>query len=298
MKRSKELGLCPQRVWTLAAGAPGRELALTVLIPPVSQTSPIWQQDGHSSCTPDLCVQSSLDFTRMEQLHLCDSPHTSCYKTTDLFPQDILVRAIELQRANTENYIPTAWALDGKSIIKPGQRFMAISHVWSDGTGNGTWKQGVVNVCLWDHFCTLARMLDCVGIWWDAITLPQDKGARIQAINTMDKHYSNAHVTLVHDRYLSTSQWLGSAQACFAIIMSSWFTRGWTALELAISSKHSIKVLFDNHGQPVLKDLEEEILDNKGDISYAFHQLSSSIIRSLRDCPKGFDNLLTALGSR
>ena len=41
----------------------------------------------------------------------------------------------------------TAWSLDGMSLVPKGKSFLAVSHVWSDGTGVGSWKAGEVNSC-------------------------------------------------------------------------------------------------------------------------------------------------------
>lgn len=42
--------------------------------------------------------------------------------------------------------------------------FIAISHVWSDGTGKGTQKHGDVNSCLVNYWVDIARSLNCEGI--------------------------------------------------------------------------------------------------------------------------------------
>lgn len=49
------------------------------------------------------------------------------------------------------------------------ERYMAISHVWADGTGKGN-TPGRVNECLFDFFARLARSRDlrCHGIWWES----------------------------------------------------------------------------------------------------------------------------------
>lgn len=296
-ERVKDLGLCPQRVWSLAQNSPGQQISMLTLLPCMPSVPCIWSHTGHDACVPDYCAHLYLDFTGVEQLHMCPDPHTNCRKTEGLFPHDKLVAAIERQLEHTDTFIPTAWALDGLSIINEDQPFMAISHVWSDGTGTGTWPRGIVNGCVYRTFCIIAASLGCEGIWWDATCLPTEKKARIHAINNMHNNYARAKVTLVHDRYLSTMQWVTPAEACFAIVMSSWFTRGWTALELAVSRPGTVQVLFSDKGSLRLSKLDE-IMAKKGEVTHSYHHVATDLIRSVMGKINTLNDLLTALGPR
>src|SRR5262249_50839957 len=140
--------------------------------------------------------------------------------------------------------LPTAWGIDTGSMIEPPQPFMAISHVWSDGTGAGAWQPGLVNECLYRFFRTIAEQFHCSGIWWDTICIPISKAARSKAIVSMNRNYQDARITLVHDCFIREWEWFSPEVACFAIVMSPWFSRGWTALELASSRK--VKFIFKN----------------------------------------------------
>ncbi|KAK1573283.1 uncharacterized protein LY79DRAFT_697870 [Colletotrichum navitas] len=62
------------------------------------------------------------------------------------------------------------------SEISP--QYMAISHVWSDGTGVGAKPAGQVNKCLYENFAKIALDLGCDGVWWDSICMPTDRKAR------------------------------------------------------------------------------------------------------------------------
>jgi hypothetical protein len=107
-------------------------------------------------------------------------------------------------------------------------------------------------------FRGIAELFQCKGIWWDTICIPNEKAARSKAINKIQSNYENARITLVHDCYLRNWTWDDPETACFAIIMSPWFSRGWTSLELAKSRK--VKVLFKGTYSPLIKDLDEDIL--------------------------------------
>lgn len=252
----------------------------------------------HHGCSVDICEESAKNFTSVKQLHLCSEYPTtekdrrSCYPrcATMEFPQDLLIEA-------TKKSV-TAWSLDGKSIIREGQPFMAISHVWADRTGTGVQPPGTVNECLFNFFREAAEKVGCKGIWWDTISIPMDKEARCIAINNMHLNYEQAKVTLVHDRSLASFKWSDHdpGSACFAIIMSPWFSRGWTALELAKSK--IVKVLFANK---VIKDLDKDILAQVGKPSSPSHQLATTAILSLRgigDRKVDIDTVLTSLGPR
>ncbi|KAL9616376.1 MAG: hypothetical protein Q9160_008750 [Pyrenula sp. 1 TL-2023] len=141
---------------------------------------------------------------------------------------------------------------------------MAISHVWSDGTGTGAWPKKGVNRCLWLFFRDIARRFQVKGIWkfyWD------EEDPR-KAAKT----------------------------ASLAIIMSPWFSRGWTALELAKSRK--VKILFKGNSGFVVKDPDNDILaitDSPGTVHYTATQ---AIIHLRRRKVTNMDDLLTVLGPR
>ncbi|KEY71550.1 hypothetical protein S7711_09972 [Stachybotrys chartarum IBT 7711] len=165
---------------------------------------------------------------------------------------------------------------------------MAISHVWSDGTGNGAWTSGKVNECLYSYFRKIAEQFQCEGIWWDTVCIPQqDRILRSKALNVMQANYEYARITLVHDCFLRKLSWADPGTACFAIIMSPWFSRGWTALELAKSRK--VKIIFKDS----IKDLDEVILKKVED-----GNIAAKAINNLRKLITGIEELLATLGPR
>jgi len=243
----------------------------------------------HNQCTFDFCEYLGLDFSSVAQRH--ESPSCNSNPCGRLrFPQAILEEA-----ANAGN--PMAWNLDREAMIDPPRPFMAISHVWSDGTGTGAWAEGEVNRCLYGFFRGVAEQFQCDGIWWDTICIPKEKGARSKAINKIQSNYEDARITLVHDCFLRNWEWVNAETACFAIIMSPWFSRGWTSLELAKS--HKVKVVFKGpSGRPLIKDLDEEILAENENLSTC-HGIATKAIRNLRSKGIiGVNDLLTVLRPR
>lgn len=128
---------------------------------------------------------------------------------------------------------------------------------------------------------------------WDTLCIPKDTAARTKALRTIPRCYQDARITLVHDRFLRNWEW-NEETACFGIIMSPWFSRGWTAVELAMSRK--VKVIFKGPHGPLIKDLDEEILAGPG--SKGPRKEASDIIKNLRQGINTLDDLLTVLGPR
>jgi hypothetical protein len=78
--------------------------------------------------------------------------------------------------------------------------------------------------------------------------------------------------------------------------MSPWFSRGWTASELAKSQK--VKVVFKGAYGRYIKDLDEEILANDTQKNSDSHRRASKIIMGLRAGFTSLNDLLITLGPR
>ncbi|EXJ67840.1 uncharacterized protein A1O5_09186 [Cladophialophora psammophila CBS 110553] len=211
------------------------------------------------------------------------------------FPSQVLNEAARLGEC-------TAWNFTGQSLVRQPAGYMAISHVWSDGTGTGAWPEKGVNRCLWHFFIRVAKTLQVSGIWWDTASLPRDKTARAKAISRMHRNYEDARVTFVHDCFLREIDWddsdprAAAEGASLAIIMSPWFGRGWTALELAKSSK--VKIMFRKGKRYILKDLDNDILSASTDQTPAYHIATQAIQNLRRGTITSIDDLLAILGPR
>ncbi|KAK3372213.1 hypothetical protein B0H63DRAFT_290051 [Podospora didyma] len=231
--------------------------------------------NGHHVCTVDACNWAEIDSTKVEQLHKCKA-RSAC--TTYKFQADIVERAVWSGGS-------TAWSLDRSRTWTHGERYAAISRVRSDGTGVGVeWgdDKDKVNTCLYDYFASIVANEGCGGIWWDTISLPMEPDARKKAISNMHLNYASAEWTVVHDRYLLDVDWRNDSTHSLALVLSPWFTRGWTALELAKSK--TVKVLFkgDHPNRPIVKDLDKDILAADPACSSRAHWIASSLIRRLR----------------
>ena len=180
---------------------------------------------------------------------------------------------------------------------------LAISHIWSDGTGVGVKRPGMVNKCLVEFFFALAKSLGCTGLWWDTICVPtakhdEEKKARSVAISKMHQNYANAKHALIHDEYLLKLDWAEDGSPAIALVLSPWFSHGWTALELSVS--RSVKGLYRDPQNPsdcFLKYLDDDIL-TKPPFGRLGHVVASALIRKLRGRPSTLMDLLTILSTR
>lgn len=185
--------------------------------------------------------------------------------------------------------LPTAWIFPDGTLEKPSALadrntpYVALSHVWSDGTGTAT-------PCMLQFLKTVAKNNEissadrkCEAIWWDAISVPTD-GARAKALQTMNDNYRHAECTIVHDRQLMLYQWKRKEDICLALVLSTWFTRAWTAMELAVSPRVKVLVRNDEDPEnPLLMDLDDEILAFGPECVSRAHWIAKAWIRRLRE---------------
>ncbi|KAI0904046.1 hypothetical protein F4823DRAFT_628930 [Ustulina deusta] len=295
LEKAGDLNLCPNRIWQVCSQIKSWEAKQSTVQSILDGLFPkdALRHEDHSACTIDFCEFSSRNFAAVQQYHeprTCEeSDQTNkiherrgaCFPLRNLFHDAKLIRALKSEK-------PTAWHFDGVSLLEQPKPFMAISHVWSDGTGTGNWPSKQVHECLFGYFKQIAKRFQCAGIWWDTLCVPQDRDARSKALSIMHHNYQYARVTLVHDRFLRNVPFEGPNRACLAIVLSPWFTRGWTALELAKSRK--VKVIFKDS----IKDLDKHILNRAEEGNFA-----AEAIRYLRrDRFSNMEDLLATLGPR
>ena len=304
-------GICPSRLWNILHSSETQQLDIIGILEGLNTLG--WQlpDTNHSSCTDQFCVFANDNTTNITQMHKCseswEDPSSRRCRRTFFRPNDLR----NLLSNNPGNiWICTAWDikkwkryLTGKSppsnsvlLKQPSSRYVAISHVWSDGTGGGINAPGDVNSCLAAYFAKIAIRLGCDGLWWDAICIPSGREEKRRAMDRMLDNFANATYTVVHDQSLVNFRWQDDGTPAMAIILSSWFTRGWTAAELysCRQDEGSVKFLFKDpqtgSTEPLIKDLDTEILANTqgypglrpDSVPNHAHLLASRIIRSIR----------------
>ncbi|KAH7303509.1 hypothetical protein B0I35DRAFT_446712 [Stachybotrys elegans] len=300
--RIRDLNICPHWIWNLAIARGGQCDSLSAILDCVSKPDSSIRRlrKKHTACNEQICFVAFEDAGSAVSLHKCHEQECHSYTfDISLLSEKFrdLVRPIP--------WVQTAWDVspffhgqttvsNGLELIDQHGSYIAISHVWADGTGVGAKEQGHVNSCLVDYWADIAQSLECKGLWWDSICLPIDKASRRKALDVMLLNFEKAKYVIVHDQDLAHLPYPGSKEAAIALVFSTWFTRGWTSAELYSSRKgrRKVKVIFKHPTDtastaPYLVDLEDMLWDENG-IEQIFnfiptlaHMSASRIIRQL-----------------
>ncbi|KAI8954500.1 hypothetical protein F4801DRAFT_533426 [Xylaria longipes] len=276
-QKCHDRGLCPNRLWNASLHGTDTAVGVCHLGNAALEFLPLGSRDKHVDCTAQYCLRAHENSTLVKQAHKCADNH--CGKEM-IFRTDLLNQASKGPYQASGIWFNTAWRLRETSrsgrihrMVRPGsdqqvmawkeKNYMALSHVWSDGTGVGLKTPGKVNKCLYAYFANIARQVGCDGLWWDAISIPSERTARATAIERMLDNFEKAKVTVVHDHDLVRFPWRDDGTPAIALVLSSWFTRGWTAAELFASRHHPVKVLYADPanpgGSPLIKDWDGDV---------------------------------------
>jgi hypothetical protein len=294
LETARGLGICENRFWNLTVGN-GSEKCIPVLMQLATGAKSDYSFDSryehpnHHGCSAEFCYFSDIDSTNVEQLHKCSEKNCQVLK----FPLKNLEGEFSyntwwLDDNSTEPY------LAGESRGCNGE-YVAISHVWSDGTGAGVQDAGSVNHCLFNYFKKAVKDLKCEAIWWDTISIPRERKARRKAIGKINDDFRWAKCTLVHDEYLVNFPWAEDGTPCLALVLSPWFTRAWTALELF--SSNEVWVIFKGpkaENKQVIKNLKSDILAKDRISCSRGHFIASALIESL--CNWRFEQISSIIG--
>ncbi|MCJ1327321.1 hypothetical protein MMC10_003989 [Thelotrema lepadinum] len=119
-------------------------------------------------------------------------------------------------------------------------KYVAISHVWSDGLGN-PWHNALPQ-CQLRRICNSVKNLhqsdEPSFFWVDTICCPRESiEARLQAIALMGETYNGANKTLVLDNYLQSTPAasMSDFEKLARLFVSGWVTRLWTLQECVLS---------------------------------------------------------------
>ena len=305
------LHICRKRLWDLVFMAQRKIADVSAVLEMVqSSSSPTaFAHKGHHDRSPEFCEFANENTTTKKQLHKCSTESCGLIE----FPVSEAAKSI-LDGRNIAWRLSKSPRSDIKATLvnfeKPNKNndvhisnTLAISHVWSDGTGAGVERPGMVNKCLVAFFSDLATNLGCSEVWWDTICVPMaetdlEKKARRVAISDVHENFVNARHVLIHDEYLLQIEWAEDGSPAVALVLSPWFSRGWTALELSVS--HSVKILYrdpQNHSSYVMKDLFEDVLV-QGPFGRLGHVAASTMIENLVGRPQTLMELITILSTR
>jgi hypothetical protein len=205
--------------------------------------------DLHARCCSFGCIASQVNVLKYQTKHykkLCRCPLVSFDLTADsecaAWIKTGHTPLIVRDRGDTSGI--SGWKLirshdnDGN---KP-EKYVAISHVWNDGTGNASGN--ALHACQLERFQKAANQLyeagdmdDVVAFWVDTICVPFEKGPlKMLALRRMKQTYQNADKVLVFDAGLQKTSLHNPARECLTRIeISAWNERLWTIQEAAFA---------------------------------------------------------------
>ncbi|KAK8112880.1 hypothetical protein PG984_013406 [Apiospora sp. TS-2023a] len=217
----------------------------------------------HSTCSSEACVASQIDVSTYITKHT----EPACECTGSGPPVEELVEIIESGRIPLLLLKSTK---EGVSIrvraYKPGCRYVAFSHVWSDGLGNPRLNQ--FPMCqfmrirsLLDELDALTSTLSLVNkghasrlwgrqlgvtmpFWIDTLCIPVGphyEAQRSRAISLMKDTYANAYQVLILDAELEATPMRDVSEMMMRISLSGWMRRLWTLQEGVLATRMYVK---------------------------------------------------------
>ncbi len=189
----------------------------------------------HDRCSEDRCLVHHLNRDTYKSQHLCDD---SC--------GFIGPRAEDIEAAIESGGVPLLRLVKSlssgvvsveivRSDLQTPLRYVAISHVWSDGRGN--LGSNTLPTCQLLHIYSKVSELysnvsEPILFWMDTICVPAAGEGRRVAIGRMRKTYENAEKVLVLDAELeSASMRTFPEETLMRIMCSGWMRRLWTLQE-------------------------------------------------------------------
>lgn len=247
----REEGFCKSDL-RLFKGAYGFEIALLAMAFPGLN-----REGDHSRCTDDRCESNSINRDDHPRKHIKDG----CV-CEDFLPEsernkifDVIKRGgVPLVRVNS-----AASGINGHLDLEimeaePYTSYVAFSHVWVHGRGNG--KGNSIYKCqwLWLQDCAQegARKLEedmniprtsaeqIVPFWIDTICLPkgdQSESLRPGPVSMMPEIYRNAELVMVLDNSLESAENTDLFESTLRLKFCSWSRRAWPLYEGAVAKK-------------------------------------------------------------
>lgn len=161
IKPSSHPNVCQRRPWSLVEGSQ-RKVADLPAICSMLDRFPKTHHSRHENCTADSCLFDDDNTTMVAQQHKCHEGKENPCETKVFDPRkinDVIKPGL---------FQSTAWLIQGQtnleSQLASGPNpppYMAISHVWIDGTGKGKNGFGEVNKYLFEFFTRYAKIINC-----------------------------------------------------------------------------------------------------------------------------------------
>ncbi|OQV00995.1 hypothetical protein CLAIMM_06419 [Cladophialophora immunda] len=238
-KLISEDGWCPSIVHRVGSSLGLQGLYFASLLPTLKDGF------GHENCTSRYaCIASNIDTGKYQTQHVaehCDCTRIGCdHLQPDCPCQHQVIPNTDLVAAFENEQFPIVEFQNGQIntvSFKPGMRYVAISHVWSDGRGNPL--QNSLPVCQLrsiQHYVTTLTESQSSLFWIDTLCVPVKEPLRHLAILRMAKVYSSASQVLVlSGELLSHNLPSCPDQTLFSIYCCKWMLRLWTMQEASLA---------------------------------------------------------------
>lgn len=200
---------------------------------------------NHSRCTAKRCVSNQMEEATYVTKHV--DPTCSCKHHVVSDMQD----GISVSSILDNGGVPIVWVshppgqehnitvnvqdstlMKDRVKAKP-DRYVAISHVWSDGMGNA--QENSLPLCQLSQIQRLVNELygsdEPIPFWIDTLCVPLVKRYRNMAITRMSRTYRDADKVLVLDLSLRRVSLSSPLECIMHIRVSPWATRLWTFQE-------------------------------------------------------------------
>lgn len=220
--------------------------------------------ERHEGCTEEKCIAYNMDVQTAKAKHR--QPDCKCVSVApsfdriidatsrDSFPVIDMRVFLAAHRSGIPEYERDALRTYAVRDYREGMKFVAISHVWSDGL-IGSSETGLPR-CQIHHLANLAYTASTIWaesesdetpwyLWIDALCIPEDSHVRKQAIVKMKQVYSEASLTIVLDEGMYNSQdYRTGYTIMFRFLTCAWSRRLWTLQEAILSKR--LYVLFSD----------------------------------------------------
>lgn len=239
----------------------------------------------HSRCTPKKCVAFHIEKSTYSHQHVTEDCECDMIRVDTEVVCSILddggIPVVEVSASETDGIVrSTPQHLTVKDTKQISHRYVAISHVWSDGLGNP--MENSIASCQLRRISQVVSQLPGSGggpvrVWIDTLCCPvQPKKMRHLAIIRMRQTYQGASSVLVLDKSLQklSHRGMGLMELVAHIFSSAWMTRLWTWQEGALPNECYIQ-FFDGAFN------FEDLLDRAMEARQSVHDLSYFTLREV-----------------
>ncbi|RDW78977.1 uncharacterized protein DSM5745_05829 [Aspergillus mulundensis] len=262
LKRLQDSGWCPSEVAMVEETFTSASAYYTSQL----ESPPSATQKDHSQCTRSLCMARQLNEETYRTAHTtpdCDcSHHGPLINEVTSILESGGIPLLSITPIKKEPHIRVA-----VEKYTEGKKYIAFSHVWSDGLGNPS--QNTLPQCqllriqsLLDELVSGIRSVDLVNrlafrelwkkkfhgpsllFWMDTMCIPvadEHRELRSKAIKSMKAVYERAFRVLVLDGDIQSFSSSDYTQSFMRIRLSAWMRRLWTLNEGVLAHKLRVK---------------------------------------------------------